>query len=731
MDRPDQQQADTMDGVTTRRDGGSAAAAPAGGATTGTAATTAEPPRTGLRFIELIGRGGFGEVYRVEDAALRRTVAAKVLLDPSAGRERFLAEARITGGLQHPGIVPVHALAVDGAGRDYFTMPVIEGRTLARVLRDRSDGFTLPRLVSVLVAVGEAVAYAHARGVVHRDLKPHNVMIGSFGEVFVLDWGIARVLADGEGAGIRKPAAGAGELTLDGEVIGTPGYLSPEQARGERGAVGPPADVYSLGVILYEILTRRLPVDMRTVATAIADTAAGRIRPVAAQPAGRGAPRALAAIAERAMALDPADRYPGAAEFVADLRAWLEDREVSACPDRRLDHAWRWMRRHRTASAATAAVLAAAVAAAGVIGAVSSRHDAERIRLAEAAQAAAEHAAAVERAERERLANRERAYRLVHEGLDLLQRAGWNRVWADRAVATFDQALAIDRSIADAHRGRAEALMLAGREADALAAYAEALRVGTSVAGSEDPGILIAMARARLHHAGADAADLVRRAAAGSGAYAEYARAMVPWFAGDRAGTVAGLRALVDGGCDLYEIHETLGNALIGLLPLPGGDRVDVTGNAYGIIDPVEAERRFSDAIRLRPAQAELHLLRAMARAMQFQQSIDRDRNIRGACRDIELALALEPDSVQVHASRLSFMSRFPGGEAAVQEERAELRRRWPHHPQALEALAHVDGAAAVLPEVEAALRAYPRSADLQRLRDRLRTEMSAGGARP
>lgn len=140
----------------------------------------------GLQFLDLIGQGGFGAVYRASDNRFGRMVAAKVLLDDSSGRERFLAEAMITGNLQHPHIIPVHSLAVDPRGRDYFTMPVVQGRGLDEVVRALASGdpatraeFTLPRLVAILVAVADAVAYAHARGVVHRDLKPQNIMLAA------------------------------------------------------------------------------------------------------------------------------------------------------------------------------------------------------------------------------------------------------------------------------------------------------------------------------------------------------------------------------------------------------------------------------------------------------------------------------------------------------------------------------------------------------------------------
>ena len=218
-------------------------------------------------IIGELGRGGMGAVFRGRDSRLGRDLAVKVLLDRHQDQprlvRRFLEEARISGQLQHPGVVPVYELGGMADLRPYFTMKLVQGRTLADLLGERpSRAHDLPRFLAIFEAICQTVAYAHSRGVIHRDLKPANVMVGSFGEVQVLDWGLAKFLRRGPAAGGIEEDHGSSEwgvqaedLSEAGSALGTPAYMAPEQARGELDRVDERADVFSLGSILCAILT--------------------------------------------------------------------------------------------------------------------------------------------------------------------------------------------------------------------------------------------------------------------------------------------------------------------------------------------------------------------------------------------------------------------------------------------------------------------------------------------
>jgi hypothetical protein len=225
-------------------------------------------------FFERIGVGGMGEVYRCGDDALQRDLAIKVLRAELRGtadaEERFLREARLTGSLQHPGIVPVHHLGRLADGRPYYTMKLVRGRTLAELLRHEPDGpERLSRLLAVVEKVCQAMAFAHSKGIIHRDLKPSNVMVGEFGEVQVMDWGLAKQLSRAELA-VREGEVTEGVETVGqveeaealsraGAALGTLAYMPPEQAAGDWDIVDERADVFALGAILCEVLTGRPP----------------------------------------------------------------------------------------------------------------------------------------------------------------------------------------------------------------------------------------------------------------------------------------------------------------------------------------------------------------------------------------------------------------------------------------------------------------------------------------
>jgi WD40 repeat protein len=348
-----------------------------------------------------------GSIRQVWDTDLRRTLVMKVMLsDKDRGRgqashppdarllTRFLEEAQITAQLDHPGILPVHDIGVDPEGRLYFTMPLVIGQELGKAIewvRQGQPGWTRARLLNHVRTAMEAVAFAHSRGVIHRDLKPENVMVGRFGETYVMDWGLARVLSalgsEAEPALDRTgtqpeaaPGARPGPVsterfegpeggprpsveTLDGDVVGTPGYMAPEQARGEKRRVGPRADVYSMGAILYQVLTGHRPFgDPLTKASGrpLLDLIlAHDLVPI--RRLEKNVPGELVAIAEKAMAKDPEARYASMIEMAEDLRAFLDGRVVSAYERGLTARARKWVQRNRLASAAFALVVGGAL----------------------------------------------------------------------------------------------------------------------------------------------------------------------------------------------------------------------------------------------------------------------------------------------------------------------------------------------------------------------------------
>ncbi len=214
-----------------------------------------------------VARGGMGAILKVVDRNLLRTLAMKVL-EPADGqkddtrRAIFREEAQITGQLDHPNICPVHDFGSDGAGTDFITMKLVRGRTLADIVHaddyDPSDMRSLRDALNVFLKVCDALAFAHSKGVLHRDLKPENIMVGDFGQVYLMDWGVAKVLPDVP-EGVRVSRDGPSATDQSGSIVGTLMYMAPEQARGESGTIDVRADVFGLGAILYEILTQIPP----------------------------------------------------------------------------------------------------------------------------------------------------------------------------------------------------------------------------------------------------------------------------------------------------------------------------------------------------------------------------------------------------------------------------------------------------------------------------------------
>ena len=325
------------------------------------------PPGGRYQPLRLHRAGGLGAVWIARDAVVGRDVALKTIRpDRPAGPDqvaRFLHEARVTGRLEHPGIVPLYDLTDPGpaGGGPSYVMRLVAGRTLAEATAayheargaGRARPLDLAALIGAVVAVAQAVAFAHARGVLHRDLKGQNVVIGDYGEVFLLDWGLAKEERTGDGpadGGLAGP-----DETRPGTLVGTPSFMPPEVAAGA--AATRAADVYGLGGVLYQVLTGKAPYQGDSAENVLRQVATTDPRPV------RGlnpvAPAALAAVCRRALARDPAARYPSADAFATDVRRYLADEPVSAYREPWTARAARWGRRHRTGVAAAAVLLAA------------------------------------------------------------------------------------------------------------------------------------------------------------------------------------------------------------------------------------------------------------------------------------------------------------------------------------------------------------------------------------
>ncbi|MFO0985306.1 MAG: serine/threonine-protein kinase [Planctomycetota bacterium] len=338
-----------------------------------------------------IARGGMGVILKVWDQDLKRALAMKLMLGQQTGAaapaeeslrlRRFLEEAQITGQLEHPGIVPVHEIGLDQNGQLYFTMRLVKGRDLraifALVAQGKED-WTQTRALQVILKVCEAMAFAHDKGVVHRDLKPANIMVGRFGETYVMDWGLAKLIEERAGSDAPSSAQltqsiihtdrnqispGLHLETLDGDVVGTPSYMAPEQAAGRTSAIGPRADIYAVGAMLYHLLTGQVPF----VAEGESVSASALLQRVLAGPPppvhalNPQVPAELSAICEKAMAREPSSRYATMLAMAQDIQAYLEGRVVRAYQVGAVAEFKKWMRRNR----GMAAGLLAAITMAG------------------------------------------------------------------------------------------------------------------------------------------------------------------------------------------------------------------------------------------------------------------------------------------------------------------------------------------------------------------------------
>jgi serine/threonine-protein kinase len=348
-----------------------------------------------FRVLRPHARGGLGAVFVALDGELNREVALKQILDHHAddpvSRGRFLIEAEITGGLEHPGIVPVYGLGTYGGGRPYYAMRFIKGDSLKEAIehfhgdegRKADPGrrsLELRKMLRRFTDVCNAIDYAHSRGVLHRDIKPGNIIVGQYGETLVVDWGLAKATGraepgttSGERMLVPSSASGSAE-TLPGSALGTPAYMSPEQAVGDLERVGPRSDVYSLGATLYCLLTGRLPFESDDVGALLRAVQKGDFAPprqmdVTIDPA-------LEAVCLKAMALKPEDRYPTPRALAEDIERWMADEPVTAWRESLSRRVRRWGRRNRTAVTSLAASVVVALAGMAAVLAVQAQANA-------------------------------------------------------------------------------------------------------------------------------------------------------------------------------------------------------------------------------------------------------------------------------------------------------------------------------------------------------------------
>jgi eukaryotic-like serine/threonine-protein kinase len=388
----------TLDGKGERADGGHTLTHAGSGR-----GSDGDPDRTGtysagaasgdgqrFRVLRPHAKGGLGAVFVALDTELHREVALKQMLDhhadDSTSRQRFLVEAEITGGLEHPGIVPVYGLGTYADGRPYYAMRFIKGDSLKEAIeRFHADivlqavpgrrSLELRRLLGRFVDVCNAIEYAHSRGVLHRDLKPGNIIVGKHGETLVVDWGLAKATGRSEaGAGERTlvpSSARASAETLPGSALGTPAYMSPEQAAGDLELLGPRSDVYGLGATLYCLLTGRPPYDGDDVGELLRRVQRGDFaRPRQLDPS---IDPPLEAVCSKAMATKPEDRYGRCRQLADDIERWLADEPVSAWREPLARRARRWAKRNRTMMSAAVVALVLGVLGLGAVTGVQAR----------------------------------------------------------------------------------------------------------------------------------------------------------------------------------------------------------------------------------------------------------------------------------------------------------------------------------------------------------------------
>jgi len=350
--------------------------------------------------VGLLGKGGMGEVFVARDPNLQRNVAVKRLFPNMMRRDdlvrRFYTEVQVTAQLEHPGIVPVHSLHVDEEGVPSYAMKLVKGRTVKEFIKDsalqKKEGkfdteHELPGRLEVFLKVCDALAYAHDRGVIHRDLKPENIMVGTFNQVLLMDWGVARIIGGSDHVmQTLAPSSDSMDLTQVGETIGTPVYMSPEQAQGRNDELTGASDQFAMGLILYELVTLRRA--RRYKGNTMLIVASGKREPFTVGERGQDIPSDLKPIIAKATDPNPIRRYRDMGMLAEDVRRFLRDEELLVRPDSAGTRARRFLGRHRAAALNVILLLVLAVIAVGAFTMASGAAALEAQRRASAAREA-------------------------------------------------------------------------------------------------------------------------------------------------------------------------------------------------------------------------------------------------------------------------------------------------------------------------------------------------------